>query len=112
MSKLTPEEIAERRRQHFESADKGYKIIEAMFNVDRSINPNAYEDLLEEYLESRPLVCEHEKSMVESCLACDDIFKQCFPENCFMCVTCDNLYINEEEVDEDGICNECRYGSR
>lgn len=112
MSKLSIEEIAERRRKHFENVTTGAKLIEKMFVVNRSVDPDAYQELLTEYQETLPLVCEHDKSMVESCLACDDIFKQCFPENCFMCVTCDNLYVNEEEVDEDGICDECRYGSR
>ena len=109
MPKLTHEEIAERRRLHFENIDRGQKLIERLFGSDRANNPAEYKALFEEWRESIPIVCEHEKSMVESCLACDDIFKQCFPENCFMCVTCDNIYVNEEEVDEDGICDECRY---
>lgn len=109
--KLSPEEIERRRHEHFKKSAAGADLIEKTFGVNRSIDPNKYQDLLREYQDSFPLVCEHEKSMVEDCMACDEIFKQCFPENCFKCEFCQTLYVNEEEVNEWGICDECRYNN-
>lgn len=110
--KLSREEIDRRRQEHFVNVETGAKLIERIFGVNRSVDPNEYQKILKEYQDSFPLVCEHEKSMVESCLACDDIFKQCFPENCFKCDMCQSLFVNEEEVDEHGTCDECRYNTR
>lgn len=109
--KLSPEEIERRRHDHFQNAEKGMRLIEKMFGVNRSVDPSAYDKLLEEYQKSLPILCEHDKSMYDTCMACDEIFKQCFPENCFKCDFCQSLFLDEEEITEGGICGDCRYNN-
>lgn len=108
---MTPEEIYERRRQHFENVASGAQLIQKMFGNGRSVDSNTFQELLKEYQDMYPAYCEHEKPMVESCMACDEIFKQCFPENCYPCSQCKEIYLDEDELDDD-ICDTCRYGSR
>lgn len=112
MSKLSSEEIEKRRDQFFKNVDLGIELVRKMITTDRLTDPDEYQKLLKEYRNLHPDYCEHEKPRVENCMACDDIFKQCFPENCLKCNKCLELYLDADEIDQDDICFNCRANNK
>jgi hypothetical protein len=101
---MTPEEITKRRADKEAIDNKRsellFKLIDASKEEDKTIS----QKLLEELIALDPPYCEHGRSSVSTCHACDEIDKECFPENYMKCLKCNEL------VYKHNICLDCFEG--
>jgi hypothetical protein len=92
MSTLSKEEISRRRQEWFNTCDKRKSLIERICAAYNSGEKELARQLSSEMRALDPRMCEHERSWSSTCMACDEIHKECFPENYVCCAACQKLF--------------------
>ena len=108
---LSKEEIEKRRQEFFALSDKRKDFIERICQAANSGNRKLALQLSDEMRSLDPIMCEHDRSWASTCMACDEIHKECFPENYTPCATCKELF-DPDELYEDSKCDQCLYDER
>lgn len=103
---MSPEEKERRRQEFFAESKKHSDLIESAVAAGNSGEQSVYLKLLAELAELVPAFCEHDRSMDSSCMACDEIHKEVFPEHYVACATCKEL-VDLDEPDDNGNCFSC-----
>lgn len=110
---MSPEEKSRRRREWKDKAEKRRLLIEKVcahshsHGCARHKGCSEYEGMVEELYNLDPKECEHGRSWASSCLACDEIHKEVFPEHYAKCFGCKKL-ADPDELNEKERCFDCQ----
>lgn len=111
---MTPEERLQYRKEWEEKSETRRILIEkicAHHNSHGCAKKNAsceeYEKLLQDFRDTDPAYCKHERSKYSDCKACDDEHMEAFPEYFGRCQSCNSL-VDLDELDKDKNCFDCQ----
>ena len=126
---LSKEEIDRRRQEWFDTVARRKVLIEKVCTAYNSGKKELARKLSNEMRALDPRECEHGRSWSSTCIACDEIHKECFPENYIPCprfssppqhrrpwrplpcVICKELF-DPDDLYEENKCDQCLYDER